>query len=219
MSVVVVYVHGLWLSGWEGSWLQRRLARYLGCDTRFFEYPSVTRDLNANAAALSRYLSQIRADTVHLVGHSMGGFLIVEFFARHVSADGLIEGRHALPPGRIVLLGTPMRGSRSAGRLARLPCGRRIMGLTATEVLLRPDPPRWSGARELGVIAGNLAFGLGALMGPLPAASDGTVMVEETQLEGAADHLTLRVSHSGLLFSGAVARQTAAFLRSGRFER
>ena len=218
MRAVVVYVHGLWLSGWEGSWLTRRLGRSLGCATRLFEYPSVTADVNANVAALARYLSQIEADAVHLVGHSMGGLMIVELFEREASGDGLIAGRRAPPPGRIVLLGTPIRGSRAAGRLSRLPHGRSILGATATDVLLCPRPHRWNGARDLGVIAGSLPLGMGGLLGPLHAPSDGTVMVEETQLDGAADHLTLRVSHSGLLFSSKVARQTAAFLRSGRFE-
>ena len=93
------------------------------------------------------------------------------------------------------------------------------MGLTAQELLLKPRAQRWSGTRELGIIAGDLAFGLGGLLGPLNAPSDGTVLVEETRLEGAKQQLILRVTHSGLLFSAAAAQQTAAFLRDGRFAR
>ena len=37
------------------------------------------------------------------------------------------------------------------------------------------------------------------------------------RLAGATEHRVLKVSHSGMLFSGAVVRQTAAFLRAGRF--
>ena len=217
MSAVVVYVHGLWFNGWEGAWLGRQLTAQLGSAIRLFPYSPVTRDLATNVAALARYLAEIEADEVHLVGHSMGGSIIVEFFESRASADGSIEGR-ALPPGRIVLLGTPLRGSCTAERLAQWPYGQQVLGLTAAEVLLRPRAQRWSGARELGVIAGDLAVGFGRLLGPLHAPSDGTVMVDETRLEGAADHLTLNVSHSGMLFSAEVARQTAAFLRSGRFD-
>ena len=36
---------------------------------------------------------------------------------------------------------------------------------------------------------------------------------------GASDELLVPVSHSGMVFSPTVARQTAAFLREGRFER
>jgi hypothetical protein len=45
------------------------------------------------------------------------------------------------------------------------------------------------------------------------------VWVAETDLPGATDQLRLRVSHSGMVFSARVARQVAAFLRDGRFER
>jgi hypothetical protein len=53
----------------------------------------------------------------------------------------------------------------------------------------------------------------------VPEPSDGVVTVEETRLPGLSDHLVLPVSHSGMLISQEVARQTAAFLRDGRFER
>jgi hypothetical protein len=92
-----------------------------------------------------------------------------------------------------------------------------MMGLTASEVLVAPGARRWSGARELGVIAGSLPLGFGRLVGPLAGPNDGTVRVEETRLPGAVEHLTLRVSHSALVYSPAVARQIAAFLRDGRF--
>jgi hypothetical protein len=42
--------------------------------------------------------------------------------------------------------------------------------------------------------------------------------VAETRLDGAADHLQLSVSHTGLVLSARVADQTAAFLRLGRFD-
>jgi hypothetical protein len=48
--------------------------------------------------------------------------------------------------------------------------------------------------------------------------SDGTIYVDETHIPGMKQHLVMRVSHTGLPFSAAVARQTAAFLRSGCFD-
>ncbi|MNO04758.1 hypothetical protein D3C81_2258900 [compost metagenome] len=41
--------------------------------------------------------------------------------------------------------------------------------------------------------------------------------LDETQLPGLADHCVVAASHSGLVFSPEAARQTAAFLRDGRF--
>jgi len=124
----------------------------------------------------------------------------------------------ALPPGRIVFTGSPVRGSRSARRLIQLPLGRRLLGRTGTEVLAGPPVERhWSGSRDLGIIAGDLGLGLGKLLGPMHGPSDGTVLVEETELPGAADRLRLPVSHTGLMFSPEVARQAAAFLERGHF--
>jgi len=64
-----------------------------------------------------------------------------------------------------------------------------------------------------------LGVGLGRLVGTLGGASDGTILVEETQIEGAADRVVLRVSHTGMVFSAAVARQVGVFLGTGRFSR
>ena len=77
----------------------------------------------------------------------------------------------------------------------------------------------WPGERDLGIIAGSLNFGLGAVLGAVAGPSDGTVSVEETRLPGAADHLVLPVCHVSMLFSPRVADQAANFLRHGSFER
>ncbi|HEY4444108.1 MAG TPA: alpha/beta fold hydrolase [Steroidobacteraceae bacterium] len=213
MSTVIVYVHGLWQRGLESHWLRRRLSQDLDAEARAFSYPSVAADATTNARALAKYLGAIRADTLHLIGHSLGGLVIVKLFAQDAEAQA------RLPPGRIVLLGSPLRGSRSAEKLARLPFGKKIMGLGVGEELLASRERRWNGARDLGVIAGDLGFGFGRLVGPLGGPSDGTILVEETELPGTADRLVLRVSHTGMLFSAAVARAAGAFFRTGRFGR
>jgi pimeloyl-ACP methyl ester carboxylesterase len=211
VSTAVVYVHGLWLTGLEGSLLRRRLARDLAAETWAFSYPSVRSTVTANAKALAKFLLEMRADTLHLVGHSLGGLVILKLFE---IGDGV-----SLPPGRIVFLGSPLRGSSTAHKVARLPFGRKILGLGVNEELLGNASRRWSGERDLGVIAGNLSIGLGRLVGTQGAPSDGTILVEETRLEGMSQHLVLRTSHTGLPFSAEVARQTGAFLRNGSFGR
>jgi pimeloyl-ACP methyl ester carboxylesterase len=211
VSTVIVYVHGLWQRGLESHWLRRRLSQDLDAEARAFSYPSVAADATTNARALAKYLGAIRADTLHLIGHSLGGLVILKLFAE--------DAEVRLPPGRVVLLGSPLRGSRSAQKLARLPFGKKIMGLGVGEELLASRERRWNGARDLGVIAGDLGFGFGRLVGPLGGPSDGTILVEETELEGTTDRLVLRVSHTGMLFSAAVARAAGAFFRTGRFSR
>jgi pimeloyl-ACP methyl ester carboxylesterase len=218
MTTRLVYVHGLWLNGWESVLLRGRLAREMACETSVFCYPSVGADIAANALALGQFLEGLSADILHLVAHSLGGLVVLELFENVLSADGSFPGGQALPPGRIVFLGSPVQGSSAAQHLARLPFGKSIMGLTANEVLVAPRERQWNRARELGVIAGSLPLGLGRLMGPLDGPNDGTVLVEETRLPGATEHLTLRTSHSALMYSAEVARQAAAFLRHGHFD-
>lgn len=205
-ETVVVYVHGLWFTGLEAVLLRARVARSLGASDRVFSYPSVRNSLDQNAAALGRMLAAIPAGTLHLVGHSMGGALILRLFA----------SRPQLPPGRIVLLGSPLQGSEAGRSLAGLPFGEALLGRSMRE-LLQPAGLRWAGERDLGVIAGSLGFGLGGLVNRFRVPSDGTVTVEETRLPGASAHLVLPVTHSGFLVSQEVARQTAAFLQGGRF--
>jgi pimeloyl-ACP methyl ester carboxylesterase len=218
MRTVVVYVHGLWLKGGESFLLRRRLCRALNAEGRVFPYASVGAGVTDNALALGKYLKTIETDTLHLVAHSMGGLVILKLFELGLAPQGPLAGlAQGLPPGRIVLTGSPVRGSRSAERLARLPFGRALLGLSAADVLLRPGERRWQGGRDLGVVAGDLAVGLGRLLGHMGAPNDGTVWVDETDLPGAADQLRVRVSHSGMVFSAEVARQVAAFLQNGRF--
>ena len=217
MGTVIVYVHGLWQRGSESVLLRHRLARDLNANAPTFSYPSVAADATTNARALAKYLTALPADTLHLVGHSLGGLVILKAFELDASL------RERLPPGRVVLMGSPLRGSRTAVNLARLPFGREILGLGVGEELLAPrvrDRERlWDGSRDIGVIAGDLGIGFGRLVGTLGGPSDGTILVGETQLEGAADRIVLRVSHTGMLFSAAVAKQAAAFLSTGRFSR
>jgi len=205
---LIVYVHGLWFTGREGFLLRRRLARSLSAETLAFGYPSVNATLAANAAALGRYLGGLRADTLHLVGHSLGGVVITRLF----------DDPPALPPGRVVLLGSPLNGSQAARGFARWPGAGRLLGHSMRDVL-DSAPRDWGGERELGVIAGVSPRGLGRFVARLEAPHDGTVTVAETLLPGTTDRIEMPVSHSRLVFSEPVARQVVAFLHDGRFRR
>src|SRR5436189_119017 len=75
----------------------------------------------------------------------------------------------------------------------------------------------WRCDRELGCIAGTRSVGLGRFFARFDEDCDGTVGVSETKLPGHKAHLTLPVSHMGMLLSADVARQVGAFLDLGRF--
>jgi len=208
VKTVLVYLHGLWFSGTEGIVLRRRLVRALGAEDRVFSYPTVRATISENADRFGAYLRGIDTDRLHIVAHSLGGLVVWRSF----------QQAPPLPPGRIVLLGSPLNGCLAADGLARLPGGRRVMGRGMAEEVLGPHSRRWSGSRELGTIAGSRGLGLGRLVARLQEPHDGTVAVAETRLAGASDAITLNVSHTGLLFSARAAAQALHFLTTGRFD-
>lgn len=143
----------------------------------------------------------------HVVAHSLGGLLALTALEQHPG----------LPVHRVACLGSPLCGSAAADGVARLPMLGRTLGRSRD--LLRAGCKPWAGTAQVGVVAGTLAFGLGQFLGRFDGPSDGTVSVAETRLDGVADHLLVRASHSGLVLSPHVAQAVAGFLRTGRFER
>jgi hypothetical protein len=91
-----------------------------------------------------------------------------------------------------------------------------LLGRSVNGALLG-EGPGWRGNRSLGVISGHKSMGVGRFTGGLEGPNDGTVAVSETHLPNAADHISLNVSHMGLVFSRRVADQVVCFLRKGHF--
>jgi len=203
----VVYVHGLWLTGGESLILRRRLEREFGLRVHPFHYRTVSAPMAEVTSRLAAFVQELEAATLHFVGHSLGGLVIYRFLERYPQQ----------PPGRVVFLGTPSVASRAAVGTARMRWGAPLVGRCITEELLTRRERRWNGARDLGIIAGTQRLGLGRLVAHFDEDNDGTVAVSETRLPGATDHITLPVSHLGMLLSARVARETGAFLEQGHF--
>lgn len=206
--ISVVTVHGLWMRGAAMGVLRRRLEPH-GYSIHDFTYPSITGSLSDDVAALAEFVARVPGETVHFVGHSLGGVLIC----------ALLESSLPARVGRVVCLGSPLRGSKTAKRLMRWPGGRHVIGRCLADVHARGGFTACRADVEVGSIAGRIAFGVGRLLGPLPEPNDGTVAVEETMIAGLADHIVLPVSHVALLWSTRVAAQAAHFLEHGRFLR
>ncbi len=156
---------------------------------------------------LARYeRDQLGARPAHFVGHSLGGLVIVEALQAHLQVKA----------GRVVLLGTPVRGNFAGRRLGRHGWGRWFLGSTQA-LVSEGQAVRWTRPEPLGVIAGTMPVGLGRLFGALPGPNDGVVRLEETGIEGMRERVVLRVGHSAMLLSARVGAQVVAFLRHAHF--
>lgn len=201
----VLLIHGIWMKGLEFLPLRRRLAE-AGYTPRVFRYASLARTPAQNADRLADFIARLGLPRLHLVAHSLGGILTLHLFARH----------GGIPPGRVVFIGAPVAGSAVARRLALSGPGAWLLG-HSREQGLTGGAPEWTAGRELGVISGDLAIGVGRVLGGLTGPNDGTVAVAETRVEAATDSVLIHASHLGLLFSRRTADAVADFLRHGRF--
>jgi len=206
VSEHVILLHGLWMRGFTLAALRRRLERE-GYSVELFDYASVMHKPEASIGKLVEHVKSIRAKSVHLVGHSLGGLIALR----------AVQRAPRLAPGSVVCLGSPLRGSAVARTISQMPGGSLVIGKSLDVLLEGFD--RWEGKRAVGAIAGRLPFGPGLVFGGLRMPHDGTVSVEETQLPGLADHCLVPATHTGLLFSDEAAAQTVAFLRNKRFSR
>ena len=208
MKTAAVFVHGLWLTGAESVLLRRRLAVRHGLECHSFSYRTVGRAMSDVTAQLAAFVERIDADQVHFVGHSLGGLVLYRYF----------ETEPCAKPGRVVFLGSPTVKSRTAERVGRLPLVSSLIGRMVHDELVWPQEPRaWRCPRELGLVAGTRPLGLGRFFARFEEDCDGTIGVSETKLPGHTAHVTLPVSHMGMLASAAVADQVGEFLSNGRF--
>jgi len=203
MTQRVLLLHGIWnAKAWLAP-LARRL-RNEGMEVEVFGYPSV---LGGPDIAVPRLIARLRgSQSVSLIGHSLGGLVALQ----------ALRSEPDLPVDRVVCLGSPLRGSGAARGLASRPWTSPALGRSAG--LLQAGFERWEGRPQVGVVAGNVARGLGRHFARFEGDSDGTVGLEETRLPGLTDHCVVAASHSGLVFSPEAARQAAHFLREGRFQ-
>ena len=202
----VVVVHGLWMNALAMLPLAHRFAR-CGFEVERFGYRSVKRGLHENARRLAA-LCEKSGHRVHLVGHSLGGLVIMS----------MLQAFPKIAVQRVVLIGSPYTDIAAAHGLRRFAWGNDVIGRTIQDWLQQPRPPVPKGV-ELGVIAGDVSHGLGRLFVTLPEPNDGVVLLRETRVAGAADSIVVHTSHSAMLISAEVAQAACTFLKHGSFTR
>jgi hypothetical protein len=210
---VVVLLHGVSLSRWFMWRIERRLEA-AGFRVVNSSYPSRRVPLEKIAAdwlpaLLTR--SEIEfAPRVHFVVHSMGSLLVRHF----------VERSRPVNLGRVVFIAPPSRGAELADSGRPKWLFKAVIGINLHALGLADDAfwrtlPQ-SADYPVGVIAGT---GHGNPFGrKLSGPNDGTVTLESTRLDGAADSIELPWAHTAILFHRRTADQALHFLRHGRFE-
>ena len=209
----IVLLHGVWSHGAIMVLPKIHLEREYGYDVHLFSYRSLRRSLDENAEALFEFLKERALFNSHLVGHSLGGVVLLRMLARHRKAVS----------GRLVCIGSPLRGSRAAEILSGREWGEAVLGRSLMTGVTTNAASEWAHQvcedYEVGVIAGDAPYGVGQFIANFDGPSDGTVAVAETELTGQKDHIVLDLSHKGLVHSRQAADQVAAFLKRGEFLR
>jgi len=210
----VVLLHGISRTARSFRKMQTALE---GCGfaTLNQDYASRRKALEALAEdihpAIQRFADGIDG-SVHFVGHSMGGLLARVYLARY----------RPKRLGRVVMLGTPNSGSEIADRLKHIGAYRAWFGPAGQQLVTQRDatiaamfPPI---DYPVGIIAGNRS--VDPIMSAfLPKPHDGRVSVENTRLDGMADHIIVGTSHPWLVRNGRAIEQTITFVRDGSFRR
>lgn len=213
----VVLLHGIVKSSAD-MWLASRFLERQGYRTFNPSYSTSLGNIDEIAAHVWEKIRAEKLDhpdvRLHFVAHSLGGLV----------TDSIIRNYKPASLERVVMWGTPLQGCAYADRLNDSKMFgalyRFLYGAAGQDVQVRSVNP----ARDTplnysaGMIAGTSSINPMANMFLHDLGDhDGIVPVSSTQRPGLADYLTLPISHTGLLFSGEVHRQTAHFLKSGRF--
>jgi pimeloyl-ACP methyl ester carboxylesterase len=205
MQETVVLLHGIWMRPLFLGLLARRL-RKAGYDVLIPGYASVTRSPAENAGCLYDLLRHLPAERLHIVAHSLGGIVALHLLEKHPD----------LPVGRLVTLGSPVRGSFIARTIRPFPLLGLAFGKSLERGLSGKAVPT-SIKREWGAVIGTLPIGLGVLFLIGKSPHDGVVQVSEAQHDAQTECIQMPVSHTEMLFSASVFRQVLYFLQTGHF--
>jgi len=229
---LVVLVHGFLRTGLSMVPMARGL-RQRGFQVRTVTQLNLYKEIPVLADELHAFVRREQEDTaetlgyrpdVHFVTHSMGGIVVRSMLSRHE-----VPG-----PNRLVMLAPPNQGSRFAAHMhdgLKFPWGE----FDPLRKLLPGERGQCEGAGDpdalIGVIAGRpsdpsgFPWAMNEGKSPLAFAPDpdghhdGKVAVDETKMDSADDFIVLPYGHTWIMARPEVVRQTAEFLKNGRFRR
>ncbi len=210
---LVVLLHGILRSKTD----MLPLAMYLekqGYEVANILYPSREQSLEDLTEFVHDKISENEhyknASKLHFVTHSMGGLIARYYIAK----------RHPDNLGKVVMLGPPNTGSEFADFLSETeilaPAFRAIFGPASEQLITGYEHIDDDIDYPLGVIAGNVSINP---LAPwvLDGEHDGIVPVERTKIDGMADHIVIKATHTFMMFNPKVMEQVKHFLQNAAF--
>ena len=208
----VVLLHGIARTSRSLRRLEQALQE-AGFETLNLDYPSRRKPLDRLADHIHPAVADLaerHKAPIHFIGHSMGGLLVRVYVAKYRPAQ----------LGRVVLLGTPNGGSEVADLLKGFFLYRRFYGPAGQQLTTDREPQSLAAPDyDVGIVAGSRAIDPISALFIVPRPNDGRVSVQSSKLDGMADHVTVKASHTGLPSHPTAISQAIAFLREGRFNR
>lgn len=147
--------------------------------------------------------------TVHFVGHSLGGLLIRAY----------LDSNKVANLGRVVLIGTPNKGTPFVDKFHDS-WWLKILGSMTLDLGTDKDSFPNSLAEPyypVGVIAGISDIIDNENI--IPGLDDGVVPLESTKIEGMSDFVIIETGHSMMRYNEDVAKQTNNYLKTGKFSK
>jgi len=211
---MVVLLHGLARTPCSMVKLATYLSRQSGFKIVNLDYPSRTQSIQQLTEYIRKRIAQASpqtADKVHFVAHSLGGILVRAYLKTNPLKN----------LGQVIMLSPPNQGSELVDIFKNNGLFQLIMGTAGQQLGTQPTSvPNQLGAVtfKLGIIMGNVSFNpLSSYL--IPGDDDGKVSVERAKISGMTDFLVLPHSHSFIMNSHEVMRQTRYFLEHGRFDK
>jgi len=213
-SECVILLHGLARTSLSMDKMADSL-EVKGYKTVNYDYPSREKSIKfLSETIIPQALNKCSAYNpwkIHFVTHSMGGIL-VRYYLSNKSISNL---------GKVVMLSPPNQGSEVVDKLSNFPGFTLINGAAGHElgtdsesVPLNLGPADF----ELGIITGNKSLNL-ILSLLIPGTDDGKVSIERAKLQGMSDFLVVPHSHTFIMESDDVIKQTIYFLHHGYFKK
>ncbi len=178
-------------------------------------YPSTKITIEQAAIDLQNVIDSLEGvETIHLIGHSMGGLIIRAWFGLPES-ECIAEQRI----GKVIMLGTPNHGAEMADFFDKFPPFHWLLGKAGSQLrtmdetidnLPIPTVP-------FGVIAGARGSDSNGYNPVIPGDDDGTVTVASTNLEGMTDFYSFPCLHLYLMRDKRAITAIENFLKTNSF--